>query len=167
MLIKQELILSLGSNKNNPLERLKEAVSLIGDYFETTVLCSRIYQTSSWGYESSDYLNCAIMLRSTYFVFEIANVMQEIERKMGRVSKTRDLNYHDRIIDIDLISYGNTIINTQKLSLPHPRIEQRKFVLIPIRDIKPHWRHPISGVNLEQLIENCNDTGKIIPIEDI
>lgn len=77
---------------------------------------------------------------------------------MGRTKKSTD-GYSDRIIDIDIIDYNGEIINEKELVLPHPHLAERKFVLFPLQEIAPEWKHPITKERIEEIIEICKDSG--------
>ena len=142
-----ELYLGLGSNLGERELNLMRAVTLLDEAFEThPERISRIYETAAYGFEGPDFLNMCIMYRlkqdasSEEHVSALFHMIKDIEKALGRDDKTEfDANgnriYHSRPIDIDILFYGNEVIETEELSIPHPRIAERDFVKKPLREI--------------------------------
>ena len=99
---------------------------------------------------------------TTLAPIEVLDATQEIERLLGRTRKSEDGIYHDRTIDIDLIAYNDIVMQTERLTLPHPLMEKRRFVLQPLNDIAPNWVHPLLHKSVRQLLEECEDTTEIL-----
>lgn len=130
-----QLYLSLGSNLGNKKKNLKDALSLIGDLVGHVCRVSSFIETEPWGFDSKNtFLNAACLVETALTPEQCLNITQEIERKLGRKAKSID-SYEDRPIDIDLLSYDNLNINTPELTLPHPRMHEREFVMIPLKEI--------------------------------
>lgn len=130
-----QLYLSLGSNLGNKKKNLEDALSLIGDLVGHVCRVSSFIETEPWGFDSKNtFLNAACLVETALTPEQCLNITQEIERKLGRKAKSVD-NYEDRPIDIDLLSYDNLNINTPELTLPHPRMHEREFVMIPLKEI--------------------------------
>ncbi|MCO5258981.1 MAG: 2-amino-4-hydroxy-6-hydroxymethyldihydropteridine diphosphokinase [Crocinitomicaceae bacterium] len=124
--------LSLGSNLGNRFGYLNKAIELINHHC-TIIKKSSIYETVSWGYDSQNkYLNCCILVHTTQAPHELLETLKEIERTMGRV-KTKV--YSDRYIDIDILRYDDLVLNEVDLTLPHPHLFKRDFVLYPLGEI--------------------------------
>jgi 2-amino-4-hydroxy-6-hydroxymethyldihydropteridine diphosphokinase len=105
---------------------------------------SDFYETSSWGYDSTEmYLNTAVKLETELKPEELLAVTQEIEREIGRRGKTVNGKYQDRIIDIDVLLYDDLMMRTPKLTIPHPLLHRRIFVLQPLFEIAPDVVHPV------------------------
>jgi 2-amino-4-hydroxy-6-hydroxymethyldihydropteridine diphosphokinase len=129
------LYLSLGSNLGNKKKNLEDALSLIGDLVGHVCRVSSFIETEPWGFDSKNtFLNAACLVETALTPEQCLNITQEIERKLGRKAKSVD-SYEDRPIDIDLRSYDNLNINTPELTLPHPRMHEREFVMIPLKEI--------------------------------
>jgi 2-amino-4-hydroxy-6-hydroxymethyldihydropteridine diphosphokinase len=129
------LYLSLGSNLGNKKKNLEDALSLIGDLVGHVCRVSSFIETEPWGFDSKNtFLNAACLVETALTPEQCLNITQEIERKLGRKAKSVD-SYEDRPIDIDLLSYDNLNINTPELTLPHPRMHEREFVMIPLKEI--------------------------------
>ncbi len=130
-----QLYLSLGSNLGDRKKNLEDALSLIGDLVGHVCRVSSFIETEPWGFDSKNtFLNAACLVETALTPEQCLNITQEIERKLGRKAKSVD-SYEDRPIDIDLLSYDNLNINTPELTLPHPRMHEREFVMIPLKEI--------------------------------
>jgi len=132
------LYLSLGTNMGNRHENLSLAQELIGREVGTVVSASDIIETEPWGFESSNrFLNMAVKVETTLQPLEVLHTTQEIERKLGRTQKSVNREYHDRMIDIDILLYDNLVMNTPEFTIPHPLMYQREFVMKPLSQIAP------------------------------
>lgn len=127
--------LSLGSNLGDRTKNLRTAIKEIESRIGTIVDQSDFIETEPWGYESKNkYLNGVIKIETCLHPMDLLLATQSIEKDMGRTTKTVN-EYHDRIIDIDILTYEDLNINTLELVLPHPRMYQRDFVMIPLNQI--------------------------------
>ena len=132
------MYLSLGTNMGNRHENLSRAQELIGREVGTVVSASDIIETEPWGFESSNrFLNMAVKVETTLQPLEVLHTTQEIERKLGRTQKSVNREYHDRMIDIDILLYDDLVMNTPELTIPHPLMYQREFVMKPLSQIAP------------------------------
>ena len=134
----EKLYLSLGSNLGDRAENLNRAIALIGERVGEVQRVSSFIETEPWGFKSKHpFLNAACLVLTTLSPEECLKATQQIERELGRKRKSKDGVYHDRPIDIDLLMYGDLTLSTPKLTLPHPRMKERDFVMIPLREILP------------------------------
>ena len=132
------MYLSLGTNLGDRHENLSRAQELIGREVGTVVSASDIIETEPWGFESSNrFLNMAVKVETTLQPLEVLHTTQEIERKLGRTQKSVNREYHDRMIDIDILLYDDLVMNTPELTIPHPLMYQREFVMKPLSQIAP------------------------------
>ena len=132
------LYLSLGSNLGDRERILHRAIALIDGRVGTVQRVSSFIETEPWGFESEHpFLNAAVMVLTTLSPEQCLKETQQIERELGRTTKSKDGIYHDRPIDIDLLMYGDLKLSTPTLTLPHPRMQERDFVMIPLREILP------------------------------
>jgi deoxyguanosine kinase len=168
-----QVILSLGSNVGNRLENIQLAIKFIHQTIATVVKVSSLYETPSWGFDSDSFYNCALVLQTCKNAEQILEEVLQLETKLGRVRNYEE-GYQSRIIDIDVITYNEEIINTEKLKVPHPHMQNRKFVLLPMRDLNLDWRHPILQKYLPELValaedkSNCKVVQKLeAPLEKI
>jgi 2-amino-4-hydroxy-6-hydroxymethyldihydropteridine diphosphokinase len=146
------IFLSIGGNLNNTTEKFERLFSLFLERVGELVLKSSYYQSEAWGFESEClFINIALGLQTTLSPFELLQETQLIEKELGRTSKTTTC-YQDRTMDIDIIFYDNEIIKTSNLEIPHPRMQERDFVLMPLNEICPNFVHPILKKSVAELL---------------
>ena len=134
--MKHKVYFSLGSNLGDKEGNIREAISRIGELIGEVDRQSTLLATEPWGFESDNtFVNAALRCTTSLSPFEILNITQNIERAMGRTLKSVDGQYHDRIIDIDILIYDDLHITTPQLTLPHPLMKERDFVMIPLKEI--------------------------------
>lgn len=143
-----KVLLSLGSNMGNKIKQLSDAREAIAQKIGTLKKSSAVYETPAWGYEDNNYLNSAVLLDTEMTPDELLTVTQGIEKSLGRTQKTIfDKNgtpqYNSRPIDIDILYYNDLVVSKTHLTIPHPHIQDRNFVLFPLNDIAPEFVHPI------------------------
>jgi 2-amino-4-hydroxy-6-hydroxymethyldihydropteridine diphosphokinase len=145
--------LGLGTNLGNKGQNLHNAVQKIEERIGKVISLSAFYITPPWGFTSeNDFLNAALCADSSLLPLEILKETQVIEYEMGRMSKSTGKIYHDRLIDIDLLLYDNLIMKTEGLTLPHPLMTERVFVMKPLSEIAPRIIHPILGKTIEDIL---------------
>lgn len=128
--------LSLGSNLGDKEHNIHEAVRLLAEKAGTIVKCSSLMVTKPWGFESdNDFVNAAVALDTELSAHQLLDTTQEIERMMGRRRKSVGGIYHDRIIDIDILLYDDEEIDDERLTIPHPHINERDFVMLPLEEV--------------------------------
>ncbi len=148
-------ILSIGTNLGNRRENVDRAIELIGA-IGNVVAVSEMYETEAWGFESDNvFLNMVVVVETGLSPFELLEATQNIEREMGREVKTKNVDYADRIIDIDIVGYDDEVICSEQLIVPHPMMHKRMFVLEPLRDVAPDWIHPKMGWSVDEMVEMC------------
>ena len=148
------VFLGLGSNLGDKREYINNALVFIEKRVGEIIALSDFYESQPWGYESSEtYINAVAEISTGMEPNELLLVTQEIEREMGRKNKTTNGEYHDRIIDIDILLYDDLIIQTTELTIPHPCMHKREFVLKPLSEIAPKVVYPITGKTISEL---CN-----------
>ena len=156
-----KIYLSIGSNKGNRYSQIKEALKLIREDLGEIISISKIYETKSWGFESEKFLNLCIAIKSELSPDKLLFSINSIEKKIGRKRDSKKVNARE--IDIDIIFYSNKIINQEELIIPHPRLELRNFVLVPLSEIASDFVHPILLKSVKELLECSNDDN--IPIK--
>lgn len=130
--------LGIGTNLGNRESNILHAYRLIEERVGEITRRSSLYNTEPWGFESENsFLNSVICVETALFPRQLLQTTQEIEREMGRNVKSKDGKYHDRIIDIDILLYDDMKVNEPDLMIPHPLMEERDFVMKPLREIKP------------------------------
>lgn len=131
-----QVYLGLGSNLGDRKANIARAIELIQERVGQIVKQSSIIETTPWGFTSGNkFLNCAILCETTLLPFPLLKVTQQIERELGRHYKGGA--YRDRSMDIDILLYDDVTIDTPELQIPHPLMEKRDFVMIPLNEIKP------------------------------
>lgn len=166
MRAQHQVILSIGSNQGNRLETIKKCIALIHQEIGTVIQVSKVYETAAWGFDSDSFYNCALVLHSHLSAAEVLLKALAIEQKLGRIRNTTD-GYQSRVIDIDMIAFDEQIIDIENLSVPHPLMQNRKFVLLPFQDLGINWTHPVLGKNIAQLVLDCPDDGECVAVETI
>lgn len=133
-----EAYLSLGTNLGDKEHNITEAISKIRELIGNIKRQSALYATKPWGFNSTnDFINAAVCVETNLKPRQLLEATQQIERNMGRTEKSCNGKYHDRIIDIDILLYGNEQINEPDLKIPHPLMRKREFVMKPLREIIP------------------------------
>ena len=135
--------LGLGTNIGNKRRNMITAAALLAERVGDVLALSNFYETEPWGFESENFfLNAAVKMKTSFLPLELLQITQQIEKELGRTEKS-NVVYHDRIIDIDILLYDDEILQTPELTLPHPLMHERKFVMDPLSEIAPFVIHPI------------------------
>jgi 2-amino-4-hydroxy-6-hydroxymethyldihydropteridine diphosphokinase len=161
-----QVILSLGSNQGNRLATIQSCIDLIHSELATVVKVSKIYETPAWGFESEPFYNAAILIHTSKSAQKILNQVLKVEKKLGRI-RSKDSGYQARIIDVDIIAFNEEIISTETLQIPHPLMQNRKFVLQPMLDLGLNWEHPTLKKSVVQLLAQTEDTSEIKEVQSI
>lgn len=147
--------LSLGTNMGNKEENLRTAMTLIEEQVGTITSQSALYASAPWGFDSENtFLNNAISVETSLTPEELLSTTQRIEHTLGRTHKSVDGQYSDRLIDIDILLYDDVVMHTPSLTLPHPLMHRRLFVLEPLSEIAPTMIHPLLQKEITTL---CNE----------
>ena len=147
--------LLIGGNQGDRQALIQQATALIQERIGTVAAASRIYETAPWGTFDNpqpDFLNMALLVETTLTAHEVLRAALAIEAELGRVRKAGSRLYSGRPMDIDLIFYNDEIIDTPDLIIPHPRMHQRQFVLEPLAEIMPEYRHPVLHKTVHELL---------------
>ena len=152
--------LGLGTNIGNRKENLTRAIETLSLALGQYTALSTFIETTPWGFDSANsFLNCTVAFETELTPQQLLDTTERIERELGRTAKSNGGVYHDRIIDIDILLYGDDIIDTARLTIPHPLMHLRDFVLEPLAEIAPHVIHPTTGKSIAQLAaEQKGDT---------
>lgn len=151
------LYLSLGTNQGDRKKALETAAKYISERIGRIVQASAVYETEPWGFDSNNlFLNQVLCIDTTLDAVDILNLTQQIEIEMGRTTKSSNGVYSDRVIDIDILLYGDICMQTERLTIPHPLMQKRRFVLEPLAEIAAHTVHPVSGKTIKELLEQTD-----------
>ena len=150
-----KVYLSIGSNKGNRSVLINKAIDEIEKKVGIIISRSSIYQSKSWGFDSNDFYNLCLLIDTDIVPKSLLINLKKIEKSMGR--EDIDGSYSDRLIDIDILFYDNITTDSEDLKIPHPKIEIRKFVLVPMLEIADDYVHPILNKTIKELYNDCSD----------
>jgi 2-amino-4-hydroxy-6-hydroxymethyldihydropteridine diphosphokinase len=167
MKTQHQVILSLGSNQGNRLENIERCIEGLHNEIGTVIRVSKLYETPSWGFESEKFYNCAVILNTHKSAHRILEEVLLLEEALGRVRDAKVEGYQARLIDIDVITFDEEIIASEKLQVPHPEMHNRLFVLLPMRDLNLDWRHPILQKYLHELLVLSEDKSNCKVIQNL
>lgn len=149
---KERVYIGLGSNSGNKKENLTRAIEALSLALGSPAACSSFMESEPWGFESdNNFVNCVVAFDTDVAPLALLDTTELIERQLGRTSKSANGQYCDRIIDIDILFYSSEIIECERLTVPHPLLHQRPFVLAPLNEIAPQFVHPKIGKTIEEL----------------
>lgn len=155
--------IALGSNQGDRIQYLQSAIEAIFKQIGSVEKVSSIYETPAWGFEGKPFYNACLKVKTRLAAKRVLNDLQEIESSLGRI-RSED-GYQNRNIDLDILFYGEEIINKKHLTIPHPELVTRDFVLFPLVDIEPHKKHPVLNEDVYTLKSRLPADSKITKVD--
>lgn len=144
-----------GSNQGDKEKILEQACALINIRCGMLVERSSTYMTEPWGFEADEwFLNELLVVETELEPDDLMDALLEIEAELGRVRHPEVKGYTSRTVDLDILYYGDKVVNTAKVTAPHPRLHLRKFALEPLCEIIPDFLHPVFNLSQTQMLEN-------------
>ncbi len=161
-----QVILSLGSNQGNRLENIERCIDLLHQEVGTVVKVSSLFESDSWGFSSDSFYNCAVLIHTHKNPQKLLKNILKVEKKLGRV-RTESSDYQPRVIDVDMISFDDEIMESESLQIPHKHLQDRLFVLLPMMEVVSDWTHPISQKSISDILKECEDKGNCVKISKL
>ena len=150
-------VILIGGNLGNRLSNLQKARLLIEKMAGSIIEFSSIYESKSWGFScENDFLNQVLVVESNLIPIRALKIFQQIEIQLGRLPHTNE-EYLSRTMDIDILFFNDSIVVTDYLIIPHPKIQDRLFSLLPLNEIMSQFIHPQLGLRISDILQNCND----------
>ena len=166
MSMQNQVTLALGSNIGDKKLNIENCIAMIHDSVATVVKTSKLYESPAWGFEGEAFYNCAILVNTHLSPVQILDRVLEIEKILGR-NRLDIVGYQSRIIDIDVIAFNDEVIVEEHLLVPHPKMEDRLFVLLPMQDLQSNWQHPIHKKYINELIAETEDVSDCHVVSEI
>lgn len=155
--------LHIGTNQGDLKSNLTTAIRSLSQ-LGTTLSRSSVYETEAWGKQDQpNFWNMALLLDTNHTPYQLLEQIHTIEDQMGRV---RGEKWSPRVIDIDILLYGKQIIKDDALTIPHKRMTERNFVLIPLMEIADDILHPVLNLSIEEIYLECHDICEVIMLEE-
>lgn len=159
-----KVFLGIGGNIGNKQKNFAEVLNWIENSIGTVVKKSSVYETPPWGFNAEEnFWNQVVLVETKFTPLELLERIQQIEAHFGRERKTKQ--YISREMDIDILYFDDDFLEVENLVIPHPRIHQRKFVLVPLVEIAPGLKHPLLRLTSIQMLENCRDGSLIKKVD--
>jgi 2-amino-4-hydroxy-6-hydroxymethyldihydropteridine diphosphokinase len=155
-------VLGLGSNLGDRKKNLEQAAVLLADNGSLLLKESSVYETEPWGNKDQPvFYNQVVEIETTYNASALMTLILEIEKQMGRIRKEK---WEPRVIDIDILFFNDEIISTENLTVPHPHLHERKFVLIPLKEILPNYIHPVFKKTVSEIFNQLKESSIVNPV---
>jgi 2-amino-4-hydroxy-6-hydroxymethyldihydropteridine diphosphokinase len=161
----QRVFLLLGSNLGDRELHIRNAIDTIEQQISEAEKISSLYETEPWGVsDQPNYLNAAMIIFTDYSPLQLLSLLKQIEAAEGRTDQKK---YASRTLDIDILFYDNFILNSNELIIPHPKLQQRRFALVPLNEIASEFIHPLLKKSIAGLLEECQDNLKVVRLPEV
>jgi 2-amino-4-hydroxy-6-hydroxymethyldihydropteridine diphosphokinase len=162
---KMVVYVGIGSNLGDKLDNCRRAIEAVGSDTRNRLLkCSPFYHTEPVGGKKQDwFVNAVLSVETPLGPREFMDFLLGIEKTMGRVRGER---WGPRVIDLDILFFGQKVIREGELEIPHPRLQERRFVLVPLQDIAPHLEHPLLGKTISQILAELKQEEKVLAVPE-
>ena len=150
----------IGGNLGNRYANLRSATQALERLAGRILATSTVYETEAWGMEGPAFLNQALQLETELAPEALLDIQLQVERQLGR-ERDAAAGYQSRTMDIDLLLFDNAVIGTDRLTVPHPRMAERRFVLVPLADIAANVVHPVTQTSIATMLQQCPDTAAV------
>ncbi|MEJ2112918.1 MAG: 2-amino-4-hydroxy-6-hydroxymethyldihydropteridine diphosphokinase [Flavobacteriaceae bacterium] len=157
-----KVYISLGSNQGDKFKNLQDAINLIFTQIGKVLIISKVYKSQALGFDGDEFLNICICIETELDAKTLLKELIAIEKSLGRVRSKKKI-YESRTIDLDIIFFEDEVIDTKALKIPHPEMQNRKFVLQPLNDIASKVKHPKFDKEVSFLFEECGDESVLKP----
>jgi 2-amino-4-hydroxy-6-hydroxymethyldihydropteridine diphosphokinase len=150
-----KVFLLIGGNMGDRLQNLHQAIALLSAACGPVIQQSAVYETAAWGKtDQAAFLNQALLITTTLTPHELITTILSVEEKMGRRRMEKN---GPRVIDIDIIFYNDLVMHEPHLTIPHPQLQNRRFVLVPLCELAPEFVHPVFHKTIARLLAECGD----------
>lgn len=162
-----KVFLLIGGNLNNRAHCIAKAKKAIAGQVGEIIGQSSVYESEPWGFiHEQNFLNQVIVVETNYMPQEVLRINQLIEKQLGRhrnaeLAAIQGQKYRARCMDIDILFYDKQTISDENLTVPHPRLHQRKFTLVPLYELAPDFIHPLLHTTVRDLLAQCSDSGYV------
>ncbi|MBI3239872.1 MAG: 2-amino-4-hydroxy-6-hydroxymethyldihydropteridine diphosphokinase [Flavobacteriia bacterium] len=158
-----EAWIGLGSNEGDRFAYLQKAIDQLISHSDIRVIAvSQVIETEPWGFDSTDlFLNAVVEIRWSGDAERLLDLLLSVETQLGR-TRSQSERYSSRTIDLDLLLFGQEVINSDRLVVPHPQMLERRFVLESLNELIPSYIHPIKHLKIADLLKNCIDESKVL-----
>ena len=157
---KVQTVVLLGSNDSAARQWLQKALDGLNSLGNVTAV-SGVYASPSWGFDGPDFQNAAVRMHVSENPQSFLRRLLDLENQLGRVRSTTGPRYSNRTIDLDILLWDEEEVHLPGLEIPHPRLHQRKFALVPLQEVCPDWIHPTHRQPLGTLIDSCEDNNAV------